>query len=220
MKRVSMKICTFVSVLFLGLVSFAQSGSKPAPAKAPAAATAQSATAQSATTQTATTQTPTTQTPTTQTKIDPAKEADIRRLLDVSGAKKIVMQTMASMTTSVRPVLASSLPPGEYREKLIDLFFAKFQSKADSAQLLDLAVPLYDKYFSQDEIKGLIRFYETPLGQKSLSVLPQLTSEMADLGRQWGEKAGRDSMQEVLTEHPEMQQALEAAGKAAQQKQM
>jgi uncharacterized protein len=201
MKSVSMKICTFVSVLLLGLASFAQSGPKPAPAKAPTAAT--SATAQSAT---------------TQNKIDPAKEADIRRLLEVSGAKKLVTQTMASMTTSVRPVLSNSLPPGEYREKLIDLFFAKFQSKADSAQLLDLAVPLYDKYFSQDEIKGLIRFYETPLGQKLLSVLPQLMDEMSEIGRKWGEQAGRDSMQEVLTEHPEMQQALEAAGKAAQQK--
>jgi hypothetical protein len=203
MKSVSMKICTFVVVLLLGLASFAQSGPKPAPAKAPAAPTAQSAT---------------THTATTQTKIDPAKEADIRRLLEVSGAKKLVTQTMASMTTSVRPVLSNSLPPGEYREKLIDLFFAKFQSKADSAQLLDLAVPLYDKYFSQDEIKGLIRFYETPLGQKSLSVVPQLMGEMSEIGRKWGEQAGRDSMQEVLTEHPEMQQALEAAGKAAQQK--
>jgi hypothetical protein len=205
MKSVSMKICAFVPVLLLGLASFAQSGSKPAPAKPPAAA---SATAQSATAQTAA----------TQTKIDPAKEADIRRLLEVSGAKKLVTQTMASMTTSIRPVLSNSLPPGEYREKLIDLFFAKFQTKADSAQLIDLAVPLYDKYFSQDEIKGLIRFYETPLGQKSLSVLPQLMGEMSEIGRKWGEQAGRDSMQEVLTEHPEMQQALEAAGKAAQQK--
>ena len=166
MKSVSMKTYTFVPVLFLGLASFAQSGPKPAPAKVPAAAT--SATVQSATTQTAS----------TQSKIDPAKEADIRRLLEVSGAKKLVTQTMASMTTSVRPVLSNSLPPGEYREKLIDLFFAKFQSKADSAQLLDLAVPLYDKYFSQDEIKGLIRFYETPLGQKSLSVLPQLMDDV------------------------------------------
>ena len=152
-----------------------------------------------------------------QTKIDPAKEADIRRLLELTGASKIVKETMESMTTSIRPVLANSLPPGEYREKLIDLFFAKFQAKADITQLLELAIPAYDRYFSHEEIKGLIKFYETPLGQKSLSAMPQLMNEMRDAGRKWGEKLGRDSMQEVLAEHPEMEAALEAAGKAAQQ---
>ena len=155
---------------------------------------------------------------TAQTKIDPAKEADIRRLLEITGTRKIVTETMASMMTTIRPVLANSMPPGEYREKLIDLFVAKFQAKADTKHLLELAIPAYDRYFSHEEIKSLIKFYETPLGQKSLSVMPQLTNEMREAGRKWGEKLGRDSMQEVLAEHPEMEAALEAAGKAAQQK--
>jgi uncharacterized protein len=185
-----MKICTLAAFLLLGLASFAQSRPQSAPATASAA--------------------------TTQNKIDPAKEADIRRLLDLTGASRIVKETMESMTTTIRPLMAKSLPPGEYREKLIDLFFAKFHAKADIAQLIDLAIPAYDRYFSHEEIKSLIKFYETPLGQKSLSVMPQLTNEMRDAGRKWGEKLGRDSMQEVLAEHPEMEAALEAAGKAAQ----
>jgi uncharacterized protein len=184
-----MKICTLAAFLLLGLASFAQSRPQSAPATASAA---------------------------TRPKIDPAKEADIRRLLDLTGASKIVKETMETMTNGIRPVLANSLPPGEYREKLIDLFFAKFHAKADIAQLIELAIPAYDRSFSHEEIKGLIKFYETPLGQKSLSAMPQLMSELSDAGRKWGEKLGRDSMQEVLTEHPEMQEALEAAGKAAQ----
>jgi len=129
-----------------------------------------------------------------------------------------MMQIMGGMEKNIRPVMTNSLPPGDYREKLIDLFFEKFQdhSKAEMPQLLDTAVPLYDKYFSREDIKGLIQFYETPLGQKALSVLPQLSIELQGEGMKLGEKLGRQSMMEVLSEHPELQKALEEAQKGAQ----
>jgi hypothetical protein len=76
-----------------------------------------------------------------QAKIDPAKEADIRKLLELAGTKALVSQTMESMSKSIKPLLTNSLPPGDYREKLVDLFFAKFTAKADVQHLLDLAVP-------------------------------------------------------------------------------
>ena len=155
-------------------------------------------------------------TPAGQTKIDPAKEADIRRLMELLGTPALAQQLMNSMSQDIKPLIANSLPPGEYREKLVDLFFAKFQSKMDAKQLLDLAVPVYDKYFTQEEIKGLIQFYQTPLGKKMKEVLPRLYLELTDAGRQWGERAGQESMREVLAEHPDLERALEAAGKQQQ----
>jgi len=151
----------------------------------------------------------------TERKIDAAKEADIRRLLDVTGAKKIAAETMQSMTQSMRPILVNALPSGDYRDKLIDLFFAKFQAKADMSQLLELSIPLYDKYYSHEEIKSLLAFYATPAGQKSITAMPQLIEELREAGKKWGEKLGRDSMTEVLSEHPELQSALEKASKPA-----
>lgn len=198
-----MKICTLlVAMLIVGLGSVAAQNPPPAtsaPRASPQAAPSSSPSA-------------------AQNKIDPAKEADIRRLLDVTGIRKTMLQTMDSMTETMRPLLVSSLPPGEYREKLIDLFFERFRSKADIEKLVDFAVPIYDKYFSHEEIKGLIKFYETPIGQKALSVLPRLTLEMSQEGKKWGQKLGSDSMQEVLAEHPDLADALQAASKAAQQK--
>lgn len=149
-----------------------------------------------------------------QAKIDPVKEADIRKLLDVTGAKELAMQTMGGMEKNIRPMLTASLPPGDYRDELIDLFFAKFHSKVESQRIVDMAVPVYDKYFSDDEIKGLVQFYGTPLGHKTLQVLPKLMGELQDQGREWGQRVGRESMQEVLTEHPELAKALEDAQRA------
>lgn len=151
--------------------------------------------------------------PQEQPSIDPAKVADIRKLLDLSGTKGIMNQMMDTMGQNIKPLMTNSLPPGEYREKLVDLFYARFREKADVGQLLDKAVVAYDKYFSHEEIKGLIEFYRTPLGQKTVSVLPKVTAEMAEIGRKWGEELGRQSMLEVLAEHPDLAQALEAASK-------
>lgn len=117
---------------------------------------------------------------------------------------------------SIRPMMNNSLPPGDYRDKLIDLFLAKFRSKIEPQHMLDMAVPIYDKHLSHEEIKGLIQFYQTPLGQKTLTELPQMMSELQTEGQSWGRTMGQDSMQEVLAENPDLAAALEAAAKSAQ----
>jgi uncharacterized protein len=148
-------------------------------------------------------------------KIDPAKEADIRLLLDITGTKALVKQLMDGMEKNLKPMMINSLPPGDYRDQLVDLFFEKFESKADPQQLLDMAVPGYDKYLSDEEIKGLIVFYQTPLGQKALEVLPKLSMELQTQGAKWGQELGRQSMLQVLSEHPDLAQAMSAASKTA-----
>jgi len=147
----------------------------------------------------------------TQSKIDPAKEADIRRLLEVMRASELMTKLMGGMEQGIRPMLTNAFPPGEYREKLISLFLAKLHSNLQSGDLLDLIVPIYDKYYSRDEIKGLIQFYETPVGNKMVSVTPQIAVESQAAGRDWGQQVGADSMREVLSEHPDLEKALEDA---------
>jgi uncharacterized protein len=161
---------------------------------------------------------PKTAAPAVAAKIDPSKEADIRRLLEATGTKSLMLQTMNDMSNSLKPVLTNSLPPGDYREKLVNLFFAKFMAKADSQTLIDFAIPEFDKNFSHEEILALIQFYQTPVGKKAISVLPQLSSALQQRGRKWGEDLGRQTMTEVLAEHPEFQQQIAEAQKAAQNK--
>jgi uncharacterized protein len=149
-------------------------------------------------------------------RIDAAKEADLRRLMELTGAKGVASDAIDGMMTSIRPLMMSSLPPGAYREQLTDLFFEKFRSKADLDKMIELAVQAYDKYYSEQEVKELIRFYETPLGHKMATVTPKLSSELREQGQQWGRNLGRESMADVLNEHPDLRKALEDAGKAQQ----
>jgi hypothetical protein len=197
----SMKASTavFVTVLLLGALGCAQDASSAGAGQDSAQSVAGAAKASRA-----------------QVDIRQAKEADIHRLLELTHAGALATQTMDGMEGNIRPLMANSFPPGEYRDKLIDLFFTKFHAKRDPQQLLDIAVPVYDKYYSDDEVKQLIHLYETPLGQKMLTVMPKLMAELQAAGEKWGEELGRQSMMEVLAEHPEMEKALRDAQTTAQ----
>ena len=155
----------------------------------------------------------------TPSTIDPAKEADIRQLLKIMGAGDLAMQVMGQLEKNMKPLITKSLPPGDYREKLVDLFMQKFQSKIDSGKMVDLVVPVYDKYLDDGEVKSLTQLYQTPIGQRLLSVMPKITAESQAAGEQWGRELGRESMVEVLGEHPDLEKALEQATRNAQAQQ-
>lgn len=149
----------------------------------------------------------------TKVKAEESKQDDIRRLLEVTGAAGLASQSMDEMEKSIKPLVENALPPGAYRAELVNLFFEKFRSKRDPAALENLIIPIYDKYYTDDDIKGLIQLYQTPLGQKMLSILPKVAAESQAAGEQWGEQVGRQAMLEVLSEHPDLEKALEQAKK-------
>ena len=121
--------------------------------------------------------------------------------------------TMNGMMKNLKPMLMNAFPPGDYREKLIDLFLEKFSVRANAEipKLADGAIPVYDRYFSDDDIKGLIVFYQTPVGQKLIAAGPKIALEMQGQGQKLGEQIGRETMIQVLSEHPEFQKAMEDA---------
>jgi uncharacterized protein len=146
--------------------------------------------------------------------VDPAKAAAIRKLFEVQGMTANFERMLGSMSDNIRPMLSNSLPPGEYRSKLLDLFFQKFQSKFKIEQMIELTIPIYDKHLSKEDVDGLIHFYRTPLGRKLISVMPEVTIESQKMAMQHGQEIGQQSMMEVLDEHPDLKKAMEEAASA------
>lgn len=64
------------------------------------------------------------------------------------------------------------------------------------AFLIEMA-NLYAKYFTVEEMNDMTAFYQTPAGQKSISVLPQLTVEAMQLGDQWAKAALPEVLQGI-----------------------
>ena len=87
---------------------------------------------------------------------------------------------MISMEAGIRPLMTQALPPGEYRAKLLDRFFEKFHTKGDVQQLIDLAIPLYDKYYTPDEIKGIHSILRNAAGAKDSRGFAKLNGGVAE----------------------------------------
>ena len=61
-----------------------------------------------------------------------------------------------------------------------------------------LMYPIYDKYFTLEELQQLSNFYNTKLGQKTIKVLPQITQESMQVGQIWGQNLGPVISERVL----------------------
>lgn len=141
-----------------------------------------------------------------QSKADPAKEADIRQLLQVTGMAELAQRQMGQMADQVKPLLERSLPPGERRHEIVEAFTRKFLARANSEGLIQQVIPIYDKYLTDDDVKAVLRFYKSPVGQRLLKVMPEMMKESSAVGQQWGEQLTREVLQEMAQEYPELRQ--------------
>jgi hypothetical protein len=116
------------------------------------------------------------------------KNDDILKLLRVSGSDKMADQMMTVLIPQFR-----QLVPG-----IPDAFWVRFREKINIEDLLIACVPAYSKYYTHDEIKQLIKFYESPLGKRMVEVTPLLTQETIAVGQKWGEKLGQDIVNELI----------------------
>jgi hypothetical protein len=82
---------------------------------------------------------------------------------------------MANMENDIKPMMTKALSPGKYRATLIDLFFTKFQGKVDTQHLVDMAVPIYDKYLFDDDIKGTDSVLPDSAGTEDFDRSPQIS---------------------------------------------
>jgi hypothetical protein len=119
-------------------------------------------------------------------QIDDAFRADIEKLLEASGASRVGSQ-IASIASAqiINGMKASnpSVPDRAIAQELFDEEFKRAFSGPDS--IVQQTIPIYPKHFTHDEVRGLLAFYSTPLGQKTIQVMPQVVQEGAAIGQQW-----------------------------------
>jgi hypothetical protein len=75
--------------------------------------------------------------------------------------------------------------------------WTEFAESLDPAELTGLAIPIYDRHFTMEELQALIDFYTTPIGQKVVNKLPLVAQESNAVGQQWGETKALEIMQRL-----------------------
>ena len=138
------------------------------------------------------------------------KAANIRRLLKLVGAEKLQSSMINQITEMLKPIFAANGQSDEATHKMFTRFSDIMNEEFHKSDFNSIAPELYDKYFSNDEIKALTAFYESPLGQKMIQVLPALTAESMSRGQTLGEQAGQRAFLRLIEEFPELKKATQA----------
>jgi len=118
--------------------------------------------------------------------LTPQKRADIERLLEMTGATRIGTQMATLSAAHMVQSLKASHP--EIPQKALEALPAEVGAvfEANIGTFVTSIIPLYHRYFTAEEIKGLIAFYSTNLGRKAISAMPGLLSESMTIAQEWG----------------------------------
>ena len=126
--------------------------------------------------------------------ISQEKRALIKELLEITESTKNAEQIMDSMVRSELPKLVSAVlknapaldsdrpeiqkqfseivsrMAGKYRDRVV--------KKIDVNQLIEqVSYPIYDKYFTESELRDIIGFYKSSTGKKAISLMPQIFND-------------------------------------------
>lgn len=134
--------------------------------------------------------------------IDPAKDADIRALLELVGARDQVQDSVRNIAEQYREKLLATVPNNEKGQAFVNTTINEYEKKYDVDRVTEQLIVLYDKHYTADEIKGLLQFYGSPLGQKVASESPKIFREIQEATRAEAAKAVRDALQEAKEENP------------------
>jgi hypothetical protein len=140
-------------------------------------------------------------------KLDPAKEAAIRHLLDITGESKEGENISTGMTNQVHSVMGRSIPPDQL-SKFMDTFVAKFSAGAPPNAVTDAMVAIYARHFSLDDIQAMTKFYESPVGQQMVKEMPDVSRETQTAGMQMDQKVAMQVLWGMEDEYPQLKQIL------------
>ncbi|MDJ1182699.1 DUF2059 domain-containing protein [Roseofilum casamattae] len=127
--------------------------------------------------------------------ISETKRSLIYQMLELTGGEEMYRQMQQIVFTEMQNQFApmmeqvldnqTNLSPAEKAEQLaklssnVDRLIGEFaelmQSEIAYDEMLEsVFYPVYDRYFTEEDLRGLIAFYESPVGQKIIAVSPDL----------------------------------------------
>ena len=101
------------------------------------------------------------------------------------------------------------------RDKILDSYLEKVTSAIKSDEFLDAGAAVYAKYLSDDDVKALTAFYETPAGQHFNAAASKIFAESAEVGQELMRKNLPRILESLCDEYPELQGEAQFCPKVA-----
>jgi hypothetical protein len=103
-----------------------------------------------------------------------SKEAKIKELIEVTGVSKMAVQGAQQFVNTYK----------ENYKDIPDEFWNGFLKEVSTEEFSKLYIPIYSKYYTESDLDELIKFYKTPIGQKTISNMPLIMNESMEVGRE------------------------------------
>ena len=102
------------------------------------------------------------------------KIKNIKILLELNGGTKSYENSTITVINAIKHLIPN------FKEENVDI-------EDIIGDIENEIVPIYDKYFTNDEILGIIEFYKTDLGKTYLSKMGIVAMESMQVGNKYGE---------------------------------
>jgi uncharacterized protein len=142
-------------------------------------------------------------------KLDPAKDAAIRHLMDITEVSNMGQNIQNYIKEQVQDVASRAVGAGKV-QKFMDTFSTQFDASSSPGAVTDAMVTIYAKNFSLEDIQGLIQFYETPLGKRVVKTLPEVSQQSQRMGVEMEQNAAITVLRGMSNEYPEIKPMLPA----------
>ena len=101
-------------------------------------------------------------------------KAVVTELLEVAGARRTMETVMSTMLDNLK----------KQSPQLPDDYFEEIRKGFSYDSLLPALIPVYARHWSLEDLKGMVAFYKTPLGQRMVQETPKVMQESMALGGQ------------------------------------
>ena len=139
--------------------------------------------------------------------IDFVKDADIRSLMELIGARDQIQDAVSNSSEQYREKLLATVPNNDKGQAFVTSFIESYQKKFDVDQMTEQLVGIYDKHYTDEEIKTMLQFYGSPVGQKVAAETSKIGREIQVVSRTTGAKAAKDALQALKAQNPEIGQS-------------
>jgi uncharacterized protein len=120
----------------------------------------------------------------TQPVISPAKDASIRKFLELTDAKQHAIDFGQEVCENLISTLQKNLP-SEQGKQIGDRLASQLTQRLNSDEFIARLVPVYDRAFSEEELQSINQFYESPAGRRLLEATPTVMEEAGEITENW-----------------------------------
>lgn len=75
-----------------------------------------------------------------------------------------------------------------------------FLKEINPEDMINLVVPIYDKYYTESDIDEMLKFYKSPVGLKMTANIQNVFLESQEAGRKWGREIAERILKKLENE--------------------